>query len=297
MAMHSAIFKGFLLALTAGTSWGSMAVAAQYLMTHYGFSAENLTALRVFGAGLALAMIDCILSPRNHLKTVFKWENLRDIAIYGLGVLGIQWAFFLSIEHANAATAGILVLTGPLFVISFLAFIDHRKVQSVELGAIGLSAVGVICLITKGDFSQLNFSSIGVFWGLVSAICGAFCTIQPRQLIKRVSVTTVVGWGMLIGGAVGCVVINPFDMAVDWNFECVALYGYIVLFGTIIAFWCYLKSLEFVPPSITSILNCFEPLSAVLLSVIILGTSFQTVEVVGALLIFSTVFLLTKAKF
>lgn len=38
--MHSAIFKGFLLALTAGTSWGSMAVAAQYLMTHYGFSAE-----------------------------------------------------------------------------------------------------------------------------------------------------------------------------------------------------------------------------------------------------------------
>lgn len=294
--MHSAIFKGFLLALTAGTCWGSMAVAAQYLMTHYGFSAENLTALRVFGAGLALAMIDCILSPKNHLKTVFKWENLRDIAIYGLGVLGIQWSFFLSIEHANAATAGILVLTGPLFVISFLAFIDHRKVQSVELGAIGLSAVGVICLITKGDFSQLNFSSIGVFWGLVSAICGAFCTIQPRQLIKRVSVTTVVGWGMLIGGAVGCVVINPFNMNVQWNVQCIALYGYIVLFGTIIAFWCYLKSLEFVPPSITSILNCFEPLSAVLLSVIILGTSFQTVEVVGALLIFSTVFLLTKAK-
>ena len=294
--MHSAIFKGFLLALTAGTSWGSMAVAAQYLMTHYGFSAENLTALRVFGAGLALAMIDCILSPKNHLKTVFKWENLRDIAIYGLGVLGIQWSFFLSIEHANAATAGILVLTGPLFVISFLAFIYHRKVQSVELGAIGLSAVGVICLITKGDFSQLIFSSIGVFWGLVSAICGAFCTIQPRQLIKRVSVTTVVGWGMLIGGAVGCVVINPFDMNVQWNVQCIALYGYIVLFGTIIAFWCYLKSLEFVPPSITSILNCFEPLSAVLLSVIILGTSFQTVEVVGALLIFSTVFLLTKAK-
>lgn len=294
--MHSAIFKGFLLALTAGTSWGSMAVAVQYLMTHYGFSAENLTALRVFGAGLALAMIDCILSPKNHLKTVFKWENLRDIAVYGLGVLGIQWSFFLSIEHANAATAGILVLTGPLFVISFLAFIDHRKVQSVELGAIGLSALGVICLITKGDFSQLNFSSIGVFWGLVSAICGAFCTIQPRQLIKRVSVTTVVGWGMLIGGAVGCVVINPFDMNVQWNVQCIALYGYIVLFGTIIAFWCYLKSLEFVPPSITSILNCFEPLSAVLLSVIILGTSFQTVEVVGALLIFSTVFLLTKAK-
>ena len=295
--MHSAIFKGFLLALTAGTSWGSMAVAAQYLMTHYGFSAENLTALRVFGAGLALAMIDCILSPKNHLKTVFKWENLRDIAIYGLGVLGIQWAFFLSIEHANAATAGILVLTGPLFVISFLAFIDHRKVQSVELGAIGLAAGGVICRITKVDFSQLNFSSIGVFWGLVSAICGAFCTIQPRQLIKRVSVTTVVGWGMLIGGAVGCVVINPFDMNVQWNVQCIALYGYIVLLGTIIAFWCYLKSLEFVPPSITSILNCFEPLSAVLLSVIILGTSYQTVEVVGALLIFSTVFLLTKAKF
>ncbi len=249
MAMHSAIFKGFLLALTAGTSWGSMAVAAQYLMTHYGFSAENLTALRVFGAGLALAMIDCILSPKNHLKTVFKWENLRDIAIYGLGVLGIQWAFFLSIEHANAATAGILVLTGPLFVISFLAFIDHRKVQSVELGAIGLSAVGVICLITKGDFSQLNFSSIGVFWGLVSAICGAFCTIQPRQLIKRVSVTTVVGWGMLIGGAVGCVVINECSM------EC-AMYRFVWVHRSFWHHHCLLVLFE--KPRICPTVNYFN---------------------------------------
>lgn len=294
--MHSSIFKGFLLALTAGTCWGSMAVAAQYLMNHYGFSAENLTALRVLGAGIILVVIDSVLSEKNHLTTVFRWKNIRDIAIYGLGVLAIQWSFFLSIAHANAATAGILVLTGPLFVITFLAVIDHRRIQPVEVGAIALSAIGVICLVTKGDLSHLNFSSVGVFWGLVSAVCGAFCTIQPRNLIKRVSVTTVVGWGMLVGGVVGCLLIDPFDMAVQWDLKCASLYGYIVIFGTIIAFLCYLKSLQFVPPSITSILNCFEPLSAVVLSVIILGTTFHSIEAFGAVLIFSTVFLLTKAK-
>ncbi len=237
-----------------------------------------------------------VSSRGQSLKDVFRKENFKDLLIYGLGQLGIQGAFFLSIDYANAATAAILVLTGPLFVVGFLAIGEHRKVRIAEIFAIVMSSIGVICLVTKGDLSGINFSVAGVFWGLVSAMCGAFCTVQLRKLLKRMSVMQVVGWGMFFDALVACIIKPPFTFDIHWDQMMLASYGYIVLIGTVSAFWCYLKSLKFVAPSVTSILACFEPLSAVVLSVILLGTVFTVVEAIGAALIFSTVFVLARSK-
>ena len=58
------------------------------------------------------------------------------------------------------------------------------------------------------------------------------------------------------------------------------------------AFWCYLKSTEYVIPSITAILGSFEPLSAVVLSVIILGATFNSYELLGAAAILANMLIL-----
>ena len=54
--------------------------------------------------------------------------------------------------------------------------------------------------------------------------------------------------------------------------------------------------MEFIAPPIASMLTCFEPLSAVVLSVILLGASFGFTEAMGALCILMTVFLLARSK-
>ena len=61
------------------------------------------------------------------------------------------------------------------------------------------------------------------------------------------------------------------------------------------AFWCYLKSMSFVAPSVASMLICWEPLSAVILSVVLLGVTFGMVEAIGALFVFATVILLARS--
>ena len=67
---------------------------------------------------------------------------------------------------------------------------------------------------------------------------------------------------------------------------------WIIAFGTVAAFWCYLKSTEYVIPSITAILGSFEPLSAVVLSVIILGATFNSYELLGAAAILANMLIL-----
>ena len=211
-------------------------------------------------------------------------------------MLGIQLAFFLSIRDANAATAALTVTTGPLFVTGWTAYSEHRAVTKEEWISIALAMAGVSLLVTKGDFSTLDFSPAGVLWGIASAACGAFCTVQPGRMLSRLSVGVVVGWGMTLGGAILCIADPPDVAAVEWNFVTTALYFYIAAVGTVSAFWCYLKSLAYISAPTTALLANFEPLTAVVLGVLLLGLTLNAWELVGIALLAVMVFRLTRAK-
>ncbi|MFU0841390.1 MAG: EamA family transporter [Burkholderia sp.] len=288
--------KGFALAVTAGFCWGSMAVAGQYLMTGFGFSAEDLGCLRVFGAGVILAVLSLLFHPKDARRIFTDPAVFRDVLVYGFGVLGVQYTCFLSIRDANAATAAIMVLTCPLFVIGWQALAEHRRVAGSEAAAFALATAGTVLLVTKGRFDALSFSAAGVFWGLLSAAIGAFCTLQPARVLKKISVMPLVGFGMLLSGTASLFFHSPSDIAGTFTPLSSALTLYIVAVGTALAFFCYLKSLAFVPPSVTAILAAFEPFFAVLLPVLLLGMSFSTAEVIGGLCIFAMVFVLAAGQ-
>ena len=110
------ILKGVFLAAFAGCCWGSMAVAAQYLFTNCGFEARHLTTLRLIGAGVLLLALQAAFGGFQSILKPFKEKrNIRDVLIYGVGVLLIQYTFFLAIEQSNAGTAAIMVGVGRIF--------------------------------------------------------------------------------------------------------------------------------------------------------------------------------------
>lgn len=204
--------------------------------------------------------------------------------------------FFQSIAYANAATATILVLTSPLFVIVYLALSSHRRIKLTEIVSLVLAMFGVVLLVTKGDLNSIDLSILGVAWGLVSAIFASMGTIQPVKLVRRLTVFPVIGWAMTLSGFAACLYNNPFDTNVLWNSTSILCDSHVVVCGTIISFCCYLKSMEFIAPSTASMLVCFEPLSTVLLSFLLLGTTFTLLEAVGALCILCTALLLARSK-
>lgn len=287
------VLKGILLAAFAGCCWGSMAVAAQYLFKYYDFKSENLTALRLIGAGILLLALTYLANRKNIFAPFKDKQNIRDICIYGIGLLMIQYTFFVAIEVSNAGTAAIMVGVGPLFIIFYEVIRYKRAPKLKEIVGLCLALIGVSLIVTKGDFSGLNISSQGALWGLSSAAFGAFCTVQPKHVIQRVGVSMVVGWGMVIGGAVACLFTHPFSMDVHWDWVSSGCYFYIVAFGTVAAFWCYLRSTQFILPSITAILGSFEPFSAVALSVLLLGVGFNRFELLGAAAIILNMILLS----
>ena len=288
--------RGIVLASGAGLCWGCMSVAAQYLFTDLGFSPEDLVSLRLLASGALLIAIDFLLNPRNVVAPVFRRENLPAVLLYGAGVLSGQYTFFLSIAHTNAGTAAILIGTQPLMILLWLAFHDGRHITPREGFCLLLALFGVGCLVTKGDLSSLDFSAAGVVFGLLSAASGAFSTIQPRNVLRRIGAGLTAGWGLFAGGCIMTVFNPPWAARVAWTWETVAACFVVILIGTVVAFWCYLASTKYVSPAVTGLLVSFEPLSAVVLSALLLGVRFGAWELAGAGAILANLVLLSLRR-
>lgn len=72
--------------------------------------------------------------------------------------------------------------------------------------------------------------------------------------------------------------------------------SFVVLFGTLLAFLFFLQSLQYIRPTVVSLLDDFEPLSATIIAVALLGVSFGWLDIIGSILIISTVFILAVGQ-
>jgi drug/metabolite transporter (DMT)-like permease len=294
--MHSQTLKGFLLAMVAGFCWGSMGVAVQASMQESSLSALDLVCLRTIIAGVLLSLFS-LFAARASVKTLFSDKRLMlDTALYGVIVFCAHYTFFLSISASSAAMAAVILMLSPLVVILWVAFRTKKPISPSEFVSFVLALAGTVLIITKGhlDFSEMSIA--GAAWGLISSVFAGAAVVQPIRALKREGSLVLVGWGMLFSGALSFF-IDPFPGSdAEWTPELAGMVAYIGVIGTALAFVLYTKSLAYISPAVTSILVCFEPLSAVILSVLLLGMSFTTAEVIGGLLIFATVFVLFKGS-
>jgi len=75
----------------------------------------------------------------------------------------------------------------------------------------------------------------------------------------------------------------------------VGSFAYIIIFGTMASYLCYLQSVKYIPSSTTGMLSAFEPLTANVLSVIWFHETLGAFQTAGAVLILSTAFLQAMA--
>lgn len=291
--------KGFAMVLIGASFWGLSGTVAQKLFADYGFTTGYLVTLRLLIAGALMIGVAWLRGKRADLLGV--WKDPKDrlgVIIFGiLGMLGVQYTYFSAIETGNAATATLLQYLAPLLVTVYLAVQLRKMPRALELAAVLLALLGTALLVTNGRWDGLSVPANAVVWGLVSAVALAFYTLYPAGLLKRRGSEVIVGWGMLIGGVGLLLIERPWGTVGQvWTGMSIALVLFVILFGTLIAFFLYLDSMRFLSPSETSLLACIEPLVAVVASVVWLRVPLGIFEIAGGLCIMSTVVILSLPK-
>lgn len=289
--------KGLLLIILGTTLWGASGVVSQYLFVDKAFSAEWLVSIRLVSSGIVLLIIDAILY-HGDIFSIWKTKDTWALLAFGiLGMLGVQYTYFGTIVHSNAATATILQYLMPVFFVIYLLLTTHRLPRAVELCSIFLAMLGVALLVTKGNFDTLVISPTALIWGLASAIFAAFYTLQPREIIKKRRSTLIIGWGMLIGG-IAMSFYQPFWQSGGAILDLSAIVALlsIIFLGTALAFFAYLESTKYLTPTQIGVFASLEPFSSIILSIIFLHISFGFAELIGAIIIIISMTILTKAK-
>ncbi|MNI78012.1 putative inner membrane transporter YicL [compost metagenome] len=137
-------------------------------------------------------------------------------------------------------------------------------------------------MLTNGSVSQLSVPTTAIVWGVLSGVAVAFYTLYAVPLLQQYDSLVVVGWAMVIGG-LGLSIIHP-----PWKFkwssftpESYLYLIFIIIFGTMLAFWMYVESLQSLTPKDASLLGSLEPLAAVLTTVFWLQEPFGWVQWLG----------------
>lgn len=290
-------WKGIVFVITAASLWGISGTAAQFLFQKQGFNTEWLVGTRLLLSGILLLAFD-YSKQKQHFFDIWKDKKDRNsLVIFGIfGMLGVQYTYFASITAGNAATATLLQYMSPVIITLYLSVRTKRLPTLQESLAVLLALVGTFFLVTKGGGLQLSISTWAIFWGILSALTAAFYTLHPYHLILKWGSIPIVGWGMLIGGIGLSLLHSPFQFSGQWSIGAVFAFLFIVLFGTLLAFYMYLESLKYIRASEASVLGSAEPLSAAFVSIVWLNLSFGITEWIGMICIISTIIILSVGK-
>jgi len=282
---------GLILASLGPFLWGSSGTVAQHLFETTKITTLWLVSLRMLISGIVL--IGYGLVVRAPVFEVFHHPKatVKLVAFSLLGMTAVQLTYFMAISTGNAATAAILQFLSPVIIIIYLALLSWTWPSKIDVISVITAIVGTILIVTEGRLDSLALPLVAVIWGLLAAVGAAVYTLMPQKLLKTYGAIPIVGWSMLFGGLIVTVATRAWQHWPQLTTMAWLEVGFVVIFGTMLAYLFFLQSLESVLPTTASVLGAIEPLAATTLSVLFLNVSFNFYGILGAVLIVSVTFL------
>ena len=292
---QSTMEKGIVFTLLGATCWGLSGVLGEYLLNVSKIDPVWIIANRLFFSGIAMVAI-LLLKDKHDLMRVFsnKIDILKLLNFSFFGLLICQGTFFLTIKYTNAGMATVIQYIGPVIIMLYYCVIGRRWPLPREVIAIVVSLFGTVLIATHFDFSKLNISTLGLFWGLLSALGLASYNIFSISLTQKYGVMNVMAWGLLFSGIVVYFLTGSYYIPDNFKLIDFICMSGVVIIGTILSFSLYLEGVRLIGAVTGSIIGCFEPIAAIIFSFLLLGTTFGTIDLIGAAFILSAVIVLSK---
>lgn len=292
-------FLGIILAILGASFWGLGGTVSDYLFKQQNIDINWYVTARLLISGFLLLTIFKILNPRQSIFIVFRnVTNTIQLLIFStLGMLLVQYAYMASIIYGNAAIATLLQYIAPVYIILWFIIRKKETFKLFDVIAILLTLTGTFLLLTNGSLDSLMVSSSSMIWGIISGLSLAFYTIYASNLLSKFPAILIVGWAMLISG-----ILMNFKAPI-WQFTIsqidisVILYlAFGIILGTAMAFFFFIKSLNYLSAKETTLFGTIEPVMAIVASALWLKVVFLPFQLLGIVLIIILILALSLKK-
>jgi drug/metabolite transporter (DMT)-like permease len=188
--------------------------------------------------------------------------------------------------RASSGLAALLVAAMPIWSELITMVIDRRLPTAKLVGSILIGFAGVAVLTWPVLRHGTTADVTGVIALLLAPLFWAIGSIWLQRRKPDLSVKAISGWQM-IGGAVGFLVVIllrgeglPHPTNEAW-----LAWGYLVVFGSVIAFTSYMATLRLLPLQVVMTYAYVNPVIAVFLGWLIIAEEVTGWTLVGAALV------------
>ena len=291
MKFNSEELKGGLLVVAAGMCWG-MTGTIQALAPE---KATSLTigSARVFGAGSLLLL--WILFRRRGILRGKTW-NATGILLAASGLTAYQFAFFSAVKLTGVAIGTMVAIGSAPVLAGILGRVFFKECLSSRWFISTLLAItGCFLLVAAGNSNFSSASVTGTMLAFGAALSYALegaglRLIGARDPIETVSLISVVSAAMAL----------PWLITGDisWIFS---LRGMICIFflsvlTTILPFSLFAKGIGKITLGKAYTLSLSEPMTAWMLSALVLGEKLSLIGSIGVFILFSGIIILACDK-
>jgi drug/metabolite transporter (DMT)-like permease len=205
------------------------------------------------------------------------WRGFRPtrqqwVAGFALGALfflighgTLHWAE----QYVGSGLAALLIATEPMFILVLGWMMRQQKISLLSALGLGLGVVGV-AMLTGAELTVKGSS----LWGLLAVLLGSLSwslgvVISPRlklpsDALGRTALPTICGAALLL---VAAGVTGEFQQT-HWSsitLRSIFGLGYLITFGSVVAFTSYTWLLQRVPPALVATHTYANPVVAVIL--------------------------------
>ena len=252
--------------------WGSTFLATRYLVS-------DLPPLLAMGARSTLAGLILVTYARSRRGA---WPSRRELRnVVALGIL-----FFVACNgllgevqsRIESGLAALFMATIPLWVplFAWIAAPAQPPGWRVAGGTIAGFVSVALLFYTRNGLPVGGIHMIDALLLLLSAMCWAMGTVATPRLRLPASPPMSAGLQLLIGGstlfAIGLARGEFAAISIDaFTLRAMLSFAYIVLFGMVTSFSCYMWLLRVAPPSRVATYAFVNPMVAVLLGWAVAG--------------------------
>lgn len=285
----NSFFMGLLAVAAAAVLWGTTGTIQAFLPVARDPLAVGALRLIIGGAGL-------LIFARALTGPLPQWRQLpkRAVILAGLSMAAYNALFFFGVAQAGVAMGTLVALgSAPIWVALYTAFRERALPGALPLLGQGMAIIGGALVILAPGVSNVPLLGLGFAAG--AGVSYAAYAVISAQMPTHLGPLWVAA---LVFGA-AAVIISPGLLVVDlaWidSLTSLALLVFLGLGATALAYWCFTWGLRRVPVGTAVTFTLIEPLSAFLLAVTLVGETANAQSIIGAAILLSGLFVLTRA--
>lgn len=295
--------KGYVYAALAAATYGTNPIFAKPLYAE-GMNPDSVLLFRYVIAILMMGILMLWQMCRKHktMREAFAVQRhtLPQLILMGLVMSASSILLFVSYNYMPVGIASTLLFIYPIVVAVIMTLCFHERLSWLVVFCLLIATVGIGMLC---DGEGANGSDSGAFWigflcVMASSLSYAIYLVGLNKTRIRTVATMPVTFYVLVFGSMiyvarilwGVPLVMPHS---PMMWLCCAGLG---LFPTVISLVMTSRAIQCIGSTQTALLGALEPVTAVVLGILVLGESLSLREALGMCLIFAAVSLVVKRR-